>query len=718
MAAHQNGLLLGPVAVNGFPARRFTKSTSYQGGEWVTAYQAEQRRHLRAVFLSQEQQGRHGSGSWGLLSPPLNTREASGATRRVLNREFLMRHCFVDAPSDLSHADISGVHQKSYRAEDFAAFDSLVLMNASDSALPMEAFKTFPVLEQLELCMCGVSDISIDHTDFTRLQCLDLSYNAVSGQAMLALGTLPRLRELHLTGNDIVALPVEMSRPFRINKDTSDTSGSVGMRFAALETLWLDDNKLTDQTTFSTLAGLRRLKYLNLDNNELYTVPQLRLIGTSQLRPDDDRGTSLNTARSSQTPTNGGRSAISGGQGASNRKPSRSREAPEQHRNGRNSGSELNLPVEEKMPAPEERIEGEWCADGGSSEMCEEGEGGGRRETAGLAETERPVSVSRLPPTMAPFPQLLTLSLANNLFFSSEGLLACGLWPALKELIIHGNPLISMCKGMPPRLQIELIQKKNLHIVRHKPKAKAFRIGQQAKEFKKIPPEPDIQTQLSLPPPPPPIHHLPLPPPPPLLTGHQSPPPTSHALTNTKSRSPATEDSNEDSVFITQGRSEEEEEFRKFLKGEASGRESSRGWEKRSKERETDHQGKQRLQKHASDELPQHYRGYEALLVKDSVPAPPIPTDLYGCIHGLRYALKHGSPYKPAAPATLRQLTHRQTNKQEQDMMSQETATHRKAREMYVALDEIRTSTNTLQANLGKLLVSECECKYMSSSLT
>ena len=79
----------------------------------MTAYQAEQRRHLRAVFLSQEKQGRHGPGSWGLLSPPLNTREASGATRRVLNREFLMRHCFVDAPSDLSHADISGVHQNS-----------------------------------------------------------------------------------------------------------------------------------------------------------------------------------------------------------------------------------------------------------------------------------------------------------------------------------------------------------------------------------------------------------------------------------------------------------------------------------------------------------------------------------------------------------------------------------------------------------------------------
>lgn len=79
----------------------------------MTAYQAEQRRHLRAVFLSQEQQGRNGPGSWALLSPPLNTREPSGVGRRILNREFLMRHSFVEQPSDLSHADISSVHYKS-----------------------------------------------------------------------------------------------------------------------------------------------------------------------------------------------------------------------------------------------------------------------------------------------------------------------------------------------------------------------------------------------------------------------------------------------------------------------------------------------------------------------------------------------------------------------------------------------------------------------------
>ena len=33
-----------------------------------------------------------------------------------------------------------------------------------------EAFKTFPVLEQLELCMCGIGNISVNHTDFASLQ--------------------------------------------------------------------------------------------------------------------------------------------------------------------------------------------------------------------------------------------------------------------------------------------------------------------------------------------------------------------------------------------------------------------------------------------------------------------------------------------------------------------------------------------------------------------
>lgn len=74
-------------------------------------------------------------------------------------------------------------------------------------------------------------------------------------------------------------------------------------------------------------------------------------------------------------------------------------------------------------------------------------------------------------------------------------------------------------------------------------------------------------------------------------------------------------------------------------------------------------------------EVPEYYRGYEALLENNSGPTPPIPTgiyihaltvhrnidhfssDLYGCVHALRYALKHATP----APRTtvLSVHTHR-----------------------------------------------------------
>ena len=84
------------------------------GGEWVTAYQAQQRSRLRTVFLSQEPR----LTGHTHLTPPTNTREASGVGRRRLDRGFLTRHCFVEQPTDLSEADISGVQQNSVRITD------------------------------------------------------------------------------------------------------------------------------------------------------------------------------------------------------------------------------------------------------------------------------------------------------------------------------------------------------------------------------------------------------------------------------------------------------------------------------------------------------------------------------------------------------------------------------------------------------------------------
>ena len=75
----------------------------------MTAYQVEQRNRLRTVLRDHRQYHVPGSRSEH-LRPPTNTREASGGTRRVLDKVFLMRHCFVEQPTDLSEGDISGVH--------------------------------------------------------------------------------------------------------------------------------------------------------------------------------------------------------------------------------------------------------------------------------------------------------------------------------------------------------------------------------------------------------------------------------------------------------------------------------------------------------------------------------------------------------------------------------------------------------------------------------
>ena len=219
---------------------------------------------------------------------------------------------------------------------------------------------------------------------------------------------------------------------------------SLGMRFAVLETLWLDDNKLTDQTTFSTLAGLRRsvvcicellffahtysharahipthtrLKYVNLDNNELYSVPQLRLIGNSRLRSTNERGSSSHT-RTSATPRPGQRSTESRGQGSSGGKDVKSFEETFDCERGNERATDsattrtVTLVSEGGSGCEGEKSasgDGDRCAGGGNGDSGEcEG-----RETGGPTET--PVSVTGLPPSMAPFPQLHTLSLANNL---------------------------------------------------------------------------------------------------------------------------------------------------------------------------------------------------------------------------------------------------------------------------------------------------------------
>ena len=74
-------------------------------GEWITAYQADQKTRLRVV-LSTSMRGGIASGT--TIRPPTNTREVSGAPRKMLDAVFLLKHCYVEEPSDLCVCNISG----------------------------------------------------------------------------------------------------------------------------------------------------------------------------------------------------------------------------------------------------------------------------------------------------------------------------------------------------------------------------------------------------------------------------------------------------------------------------------------------------------------------------------------------------------------------------------------------------------------------------------
>ena len=64
------------------------------------------------------------------------------------------------------------------------------------------AFRMFQALRELELPLNNISgSITVDPSrDFQHLETLDLSYNRLTGDDILALGLMQNLKTLHLTG--------------------------------------------------------------------------------------------------------------------------------------------------------------------------------------------------------------------------------------------------------------------------------------------------------------------------------------------------------------------------------------------------------------------------------------------------------------------------------------------------------------------------------------
>nr|XP_037861392.1 X-ray radiation resistance-associated protein 1 isoform X4 [Chlorocebus sabaeus] len=281
-----------PYLNNCFPARNLLRVPEEGQGHWLVVQkgnlkkkprglvgaQAERRESLKVTSF--EFRGKKGSRRENQMDLP----------GRILDQAFLLKHHCVRKPSDLCTVNVSGLKFSKAKENDFKHFHSVIYINASENLLPLEAFHTFPALKELDLAFNGIKTIYVKYGDFKLLEFLDLSFNSLTAEAICDLGILPHLRVLLLTGNGLTSLPPNLAVAEQEASVTSLTSKRYILRFPALETLMLDDNRLSNPSCFASLAGLRRLKKLSLDENRIIRIPYLQQVQLSDESVDWNGG--------------------------------------------------------------------------------------------------------------------------------------------------------------------------------------------------------------------------------------------------------------------------------------------------------------------------------------------------------------------------------------------------------------------------------------------
>ncbi|XP_002738623.1 X-ray radiation resistance-associated protein 1-like [Saccoglossus kowalevskii] len=644
----------GGYAANCFPVRSVIRPSDEFGGAWLVSHRAEQRRRFKAILctkpktyddLKQERkQQEKEARARARASASSTVAGEDDETPGLLDGFFLLRHCCVEDPSDLCSVNIIGQDLSEVREEDFQLFDNVAYVNASENLLPFEAFNNFPIIRELEMPINGLRNLKIDLDDFPCLEVLDLSYNNLSQEDILTLGLLAKLKVLHLSGNNLRCLPSEMAQPVKFNVDDSSMKVT---RFANLEILFLDDNKLTDLTTFANLAGLRKLKRLNLDKNSIYSVPHLKAMGGKMVESEPP---SLATTPRHATPHTAGDSASlpssrRSSRGATSRKSSRNELEEEVINNPSASLIESTL----KEIKEEEEVDDNYS-----------------NHSTNQTTQSSELFTRESPP---PFPELEFLSLAYNQIAEEEGLLAVAAWPMLTELVIHNNPLTTLNSGDPPLLKRYLVDRLGIHITRLSPQKpqkpgprvpikKDRKVSSHVPKVPKVPVEqlmlegPSIFALPSSEPPTPQPH--------PPLRARSAPNPT---MEHSKPLPPITptlppskpevdEDDDEDKMSRTQTWMEEN-----FQKEDSNADDPVflTQVDDQVEEDMNSVQDKVQTQKTSkmrpdsaavSMNMPDKYKGYELLLDAEDDPDLMLPKDIHGNVKALEFALKHPTVYR------------------------------------------------------------------------
>nr|XP_054770756.1 X-ray radiation resistance-associated protein 1-like [Lytechinus pictus] len=423
---------------NCFPVRQIFGSSD-SAGAWLVAHRTEQIRHLTEpeaepktyAQLKYERKQKEKEERRVKGETLVQDEEEDSTTPGVLDGFFLLKHCCVEDPSDLCSVNISGQDLTDAKEEDFELFVNVAYVNAGENLLPFDAFNHFPIIRELELPLNGLRNIRVEYNHFPYLEVLDLSHNNLSKDDVGNLGLLTNLRVLYLTGNQLRSLPQEMGKPFKVQ--ISDSESSRIPRFSKLEILNLDDNNLHDLAIFSSLAGLKKLRQLNLDKNEIEFVPHLKALSGRLVAVDSLSDSTLRKGR-----PRSGKGRKKGGARKEDQEERSEETTPQGSELGKGAASEISNLLDD-IEEEGDLLDASHVLDG---------------------------EMNKLPP---PFPELTSLSLAYNKISQEEGLLGVAAWPMLQELIIHNNPLTTLNSGHPPLLKRYLTSRLGIRMVRRKP---------------------------------------------------------------------------------------------------------------------------------------------------------------------------------------------------------------------------------------------------------
>ncbi|XP_067950001.1 X-ray radiation resistance-associated protein 1-like [Watersipora subatra] len=445
----------GSFVNNCFPVRSIIKYVELGEGAWLEAHRAEQRKRFKAVVCAKPPRTysrlRHermqGQDHDDEVQQPKGT---------TLNGFFLMKHCCVEDPTDLCSVNISGLNICEATPEDFLLFDNVAYINAADNSLSLEAFSNFVILRELELAVNGVSSLNLSHRMFPHLEMLDLSYNNLNSDDILQLGYLRSLKVLYLSGNNLTSLPENLAGFYQT------AAGSKKRRFPHLEILFLDDNQLNNYTAFAPLAGLKLLKHLNLESNEISAVPQLE----SKIIKHDAADRETTQKQENADKCDGSQDVER--EDADKRGGIKNVEDAKNDRQGQGEHSAQINGAAEKLEA--ELIE-EAAVDFsfGTLELPDMSSLDVSNLTGHDQSVESEDEMEEDTVRAVPFPQLRFLTLAHNYLSEEEDLLPIAAWPNITQVHIYDNPLVNERSGDPPMLRKFLTERLGIDLVRKKP---------------------------------------------------------------------------------------------------------------------------------------------------------------------------------------------------------------------------------------------------------